>query len=60
MPNIELLEKSMPVALSVLQLLDAENLQKKLTENLLNSVKSWLNANSSVLFPRDTAKNHLL
>ncbi len=46
--------------LSVLQLLDAENLQKKLTENLLNSVKSWLNANSSVLFLRDTAKNHLL
>ena len=34
--------------------------QKKLTENLLNSVKSWLNANSSVLFLRDTAKNHLL
>ena len=59
MPNIELLEKSMPVA-SVLQLLDAENLQKKLTENLLNSVMSWLNANSSVLFLRDTAKNHLL
>jgi len=58
MPNIELLEKSMPVA--PIRILDAENLQKKLTENLLNSVKSWLNANSSVLFPRDTAKNHLL
>ena len=33
MPNIELLEKSMPVHLSVLQLLDAENLQKKLIRN---------------------------
>ena len=31
-----------------------------MTENLLNSVKNWLNANSSVLFRRDTAKNHLL
>ena len=60
MPNIELLEKSMPVAPIRIAALDAENLQKKLTENLLNSVKSWLNANSSVLFLRDTAKNHLL
>ena len=38
--------------LSVLQLLDAENLQKKLTENLLNSVKSWLNANQLSAIPQ--------
>lgn len=36
MPNIELLEKSMPVALSVLQP-GCRELYKKLTENLLNS-----------------------
>ena len=53
MPNIELWKNPCRLHLSVLQLLDAENLQKKLTENLLNSVMSWLNANSSVLFLRD-------
>ena len=60
MPNIELLEKSMPVAPIRIAALGCRELAEEVDRNLLNSVKSWLNANSSVLFLRDTAKNHLL
>ena len=51
MPNIELLEKSMPVAPIRIAALGCRNLQKKLTENLLNSVKSWLNATAQCYSP---------
>ena len=59
MPNIELLEKSMPVAPIRIAALGCRELAEEV-DRKLNSVKSWLNANSSVLFLRDTAKNHLL
>ena len=60
MPNIELLEKSMPVAPIRIAALGCRELAEEVDRKLVKFVKSWLNANSSVLFPRDTAKNHLL
>ena len=60
MPNIELLEKSMPVATIRIAALGCRELAEEVDRKLVKFLMSWLNANSSVLFLRDTAKNHLL
>ena len=51
MPNIELLEKSMPVAPIRIAALGCRELAEEVDRKLVNSL---------VLFRRDTAKNHLL